>query len=61
MTINLTRFYFDPLEIPQDITTQQEFSSVCSLPACQDIETTQADLFEITLKAKEIKYIRIDI
>lgn len=61
MTINLTRFYYDPLEVPQDETTQQESSSSCSLPACQDVETIQADLFETTLKAKEIKYIRVDI
>lgn len=61
MTINLTRFYYDPLEVPQDETTQQESSSSCSLPACQDVETIQADLFEITLKAKKIKYIRVDI
>lgn len=61
MTINLTRFYYDPLEVPQDETTQQESSSSCSLPACQDIETIQADLFETTLKTKKIKYIRVDI
>lgn len=61
MTINLTRFYYDPLEVPQDETTQQESSSSCSLPACQDVETIQADLFETTLKAKKIKYIRVDI
>lgn len=35
MTINLTRFYYDPLEVPQDETTKQESSSSCSLPACQ--------------------------
>lgn len=61
MTINLTRFYFDLLEVLQDGGIQQESSSSCNLPACQDIETIQADLFEITLKAKKIKYIRVDI
>ena len=61
MTINLTRFYFDLLEVPQDDGTQQESSSSCNLPACQDIETIQADLYETTLKAKKIKYIRVDI
>ena len=53
MGSNLTRFYFD---FDEDCRTAC-FEGL----AFEDVETIEADLYEIELQSKEISYTRIDL
>jgi hypothetical protein len=53
MGSNLTRFYFD---FDEDCRT-----GCLNYLAFEDIETIEADLYEIELQSKEISYTRIDL
>jgi hypothetical protein len=53
VSINLTRFYYDiDDEKRTGLLNQQVFD---------DVETIEADAFELGLQSKDIEYIRVDL
>ena len=53
MSINLTRFYYD--------IDDEERTGLLNQCVVDDIETIEADTFELELQSKDIKYIRVDL
>ena len=53
MSINLTRFYYD--------IDDENRTGLLNQCAVDDVETIEADAFELELQSKNIEYIRVDL
>jgi hypothetical protein len=53
VSINLTRFYYD--------IDDEERTGILNQRVFDDVETIEADAFELELQSKDIEYIRVDL